>query len=92
MNQFRNGTSSEMFFQRITYNVAVNVFTLFIFVDQALFGEYDNHVITNNFNGSSYDFIIGENSQIYCCLTICAISQRHKYTKLRKKYFHGIQV
>lgn len=80
-NQFWNGASSEMFFQRLAWKVIVELFTVCILLDQALFGEYDNHVITNNFNGSSYDFIIGENSQIYCCLIICAISQGHMYTK-----------
>ena len=33
--------------------------------NQYLLGDYHN-VVTNNFNGSSYDFIIGENSQTYC--------------------------
>ena len=72
MKQFRNETASEMFFQRMAWKVIVEVFTVCILIDQTLFGEYDNHVITNNFNGTSYDFIIGENSQIYC-LIMCAI-------------------
>ena len=89
MNQFRNETQSEMFFQiqRMAWRVIVEVFTVCILLDQALFGEYDNHVITNNFNGSSYDFIIGENLQIYCCLIFCTISQGHRYTKFRKDVF-----
>ena len=81
MNQFRNETASEMFFQRMAWKVIVEVFTVCILLDQALFGEYDNHVITNNFNGTSYDFIIGEeDSQIYCFIIFCAISQEYKYT------------
>ena len=83
MNQFRNETGSEMFFQRMAWKVIVEVFTVCILIDQTLFGEYDNHVITNNFNGTSYDFIIGEeDSQIYCFVIFCAISQEYKYTDL----------
>ena len=49
---------SEML-QTLVWSVVVSVFSACILLDQALFGEYHN-VITNNFNGSSYDFIIGE--------------------------------
>ena len=82
MKQFRNETASEMFFQRMAWKVIVEVFTVCILIDQTLFGEYDNHVITNTFNGTSYDFIIGENSQIYC-LIMCAIynTVRFSYSK-----------
>ena len=55
--------TSEMF-QNVVWLAAVNLFGAFILFDQWISGEYHN-VVTNNFNGSSYDFIIGENSQTY---------------------------
>ena len=51
-------------FLNVVYSAAVNLFSTFILIDQYFWGEYHN-VVTNNFNGSSYDFIIGENSQTY---------------------------
>ena len=51
-------------FLHLVRSAAVNLFGAFILLDQYLSGEYHN-VVTNSFNGSSYDFIIGENSQNY---------------------------
>ena len=51
-------------FLHLVWSAAVNLFSTCILFDQYLWGEYHN-VVTNNFNGSSYDFIIGENSQNY---------------------------
>lgn len=47
-------------FKNVVWKVVVNLFHACILLDQYqryLLGDYHN-VVTNNFNGSSYDFII----------------------------------
>ena len=59
INQCRDGTLCEMIaLKRLLWSVLTKLFTACILIDLALWGDYENLVLSNNFNGTSYDFII----------------------------------
>ena len=49
--------------QKLLWSVATKLFTAFILLDLALWGEYEN-VVENNFNETKFDFIIGKLSRV----------------------------